>query len=215
MARSTKEGVGETSGQTAGSTFGRACFPKTGPAEETGFLRSVRNLCSAISPGPKPGRNLVLTCSPTPSFPGTFSVPMAAPSAPGILISPDPLHSFLDRPRRVPGGHSSRSCAAAHRHGAPAPIPLRDFFCKHRVFRSTRANARRCNGYRCTKRNGKPVFTNRHLSLQDRHFCDSMSARPSRAFTPRSSRYLNCPSNLIGHDHPNKPANGVGNNGTF
>jgi hypothetical protein len=40
---STKEGVGETSGQTAGS-----CFPKefalfeTGPAEETSFLRSVR-----------------------------------------------------------------------------------------------------------------------------------------------------------------------------
>jgi hypothetical protein len=34
---STKEGVGETSGQTAGS------FPiKAGPAEETGFLRSVR-----------------------------------------------------------------------------------------------------------------------------------------------------------------------------
>ena len=39
---STKEGVGETSGQTAGSTFGRVRFPKTGPAEETGFLRSVR-----------------------------------------------------------------------------------------------------------------------------------------------------------------------------
>jgi hypothetical protein len=88
-------------------------------------------------------------------------------------------------------------------------------FCKRRVFRSTRANARRCNGYRCTKRHGKPVFTNRHLSLQDRHFCDSMSACPPRAFTPRSSRYLNCPSNLIGHDQSNKPANGVGNNGTF
>src|SRR5665647_1133993 len=35
------------------------------------------------------------------------------------------------------------------------------------------------------------------------------------AFTFDSSRYLNCPSNLTGHDHPNKPANGVGNNGTF
>jgi hypothetical protein len=32
-----------------------------------------------------------------------------------------------------------------------------------------------------------------------------------RAFTSRSSRTLNCPSNLIGHDHPNnRPANGVG-----
>src|ERR1019366_6418765 len=35
------------------------------------------------------------------------------------------------------------------------------------------------------------------------------------AFTFDASRYLNCPSNRIGHDHPNKPANGVGNNGTF
>jgi hypothetical protein len=36
--------------------------------------------------------------------------------------------------------------------------------------------------------------------------------RPStrrRAFTTDSSRCLNCPSNLIGHDHPDKPANGV------
>jgi hypothetical protein len=37
----------------------------------------------------------------------------------------------------------------------------------------------------------------------------------ARAFTPDSSRCLNCSSNLIGHDDPNKPANGVGNNGTF
>jgi hypothetical protein len=32
--------------------------------------------------------------------------------------------------------------------------------------------------------------------------------RAGQAFTPDSSRCLNCPSNLIGHDHPNKPANG-------
>ncbi|WP_166294447.1 MULTISPECIES: hypothetical protein [unclassified Bradyrhizobium] len=31
----TKEGVGETSGQTAGSNFGEGNLPKTGPAEET------------------------------------------------------------------------------------------------------------------------------------------------------------------------------------
>jgi hypothetical protein len=42
---STKEGVGETSGQTAGSYFRRVrSSVKTGPAEETGFLRSVRIL---------------------------------------------------------------------------------------------------------------------------------------------------------------------------
>jgi hypothetical protein len=32
--------------------------------------------------------------------------------------------------------------------------------------------------------------------------------QPSRAFTSGSSRRLNCPSNLIGHGHPDKPANG-------
>jgi hypothetical protein len=42
---STKEGVGETSGQTAGSSFWGSLLPfKAGPAEETGFLRSVRIL---------------------------------------------------------------------------------------------------------------------------------------------------------------------------
>jgi hypothetical protein len=39
---STKEGVGETSGQTAGSTFRGVRSLRTGPAEETSFLRSVR-----------------------------------------------------------------------------------------------------------------------------------------------------------------------------
>jgi hypothetical protein len=40
---STKEGVGETSGQTAGSLFSKEfARSKVGPAEETGFLRSVR-----------------------------------------------------------------------------------------------------------------------------------------------------------------------------
>jgi hypothetical protein len=38
----TKEGVGETSGQTAGSYFWRVRSLKAGPAEETSFLRSVR-----------------------------------------------------------------------------------------------------------------------------------------------------------------------------
>ena len=37
-----------------------------------------------------------------------------------------------------------------------------------------------------------------------RHFCDFMFGGAMRTFTPRSSRTLNCPSNLIGHDHPNK-----------
>jgi hypothetical protein len=44
-ALSTKEGVGETSGQTAGSHFRKSSLLlKIGPAEETSFLRSVRIL---------------------------------------------------------------------------------------------------------------------------------------------------------------------------
>src|SRR6267142_3885073 len=39
-------------------------------------------------------------------------------------------------------------------------------------------------------------------------FCDFTIIRAASAFTPRSSRYLNYPSNFIGHGHPNKPANG-------
>lgn len=39
---STKEGVGETSGQTAGSHLEGVRSLLAGPAEETGFLRSVR-----------------------------------------------------------------------------------------------------------------------------------------------------------------------------
>jgi hypothetical protein len=35
----------------------------------------------------------------------------------------------------------------------------------------------------------------------------------ARAFTPHSFRCLNCPSNLIGQDHPDKPAGGVEING--
>jgi hypothetical protein len=46
-------------------------------------------------------------------------------------------------------------------------------------------------------------------------FLQFAAVRTENAFTPDSSRYLNCPSNLTGHDYPNKPANGVGNNGTL
>jgi hypothetical protein len=47
--RSTKEGVGETSGQTAGSQFRGVRSENIVPAEETGFLRSVRIAWSAVS----------------------------------------------------------------------------------------------------------------------------------------------------------------------
>jgi len=52
---STKEGVGETSGQTAGSYFPKSSlFSKTGPAEETSFLRSVRILAVRNFTGESP-----------------------------------------------------------------------------------------------------------------------------------------------------------------
>jgi hypothetical protein len=47
---STKEGVGETSGQTVGSPLREFALSEIDPAEETGFLRSVRVLRSAIPP---------------------------------------------------------------------------------------------------------------------------------------------------------------------
>jgi len=68
------------------------------------------------------------------------------------------------------------------------------------------------NGYRSAKPQGKPNFTIGNFSLCSRHFCDFALGGTMRAFTPRSSRTLNCPSNLMGHDHPNnRPENGVGN----
>ena len=57
------------------------------------------------------------------------------------------------------------------------------------------------NGYRSAKPQGKPNFTIGNFSLCRRHFCDSAFDGTMRAFTSRSSRTLNCPSNLIGHDH--------------
>jgi hypothetical protein len=66
-------------------------FSKTGPVEETSFLRSVRIDFSAVSLGPKPGRDLVLTCSPTPSF----HLPGACPA---FSFSGTPVCS--DRPRQ-------------------------------------------------------------------------------------------------------------------
>ena len=148
MARSTKEGVGETSGQTAGSYLEGVRSFKAGPAEETGFLRSVRNLCSAISPGPKPNvksgpdvfadalvprdaRSLGRSHSPEPRSlgrlrsPGTRLFPLPAHLAPGALISPIIVSlisaALIDRIRRgirVDARHALRP-------GVPRQLRLR------------------------------------------------------------------------------------------
>jgi hypothetical protein len=72
---STKEGVGETSGQTAGSEFRGVRFEKILPAEETSFLRSVRIPWSAVSPGRKPSVKSGPDVFADALVPGTSSFP--------------------------------------------------------------------------------------------------------------------------------------------
>jgi hypothetical protein len=66
----------------------------------------------------------------------------------------------------------------------------------------------RANGYRFAKWQGKPISASRPLSPWNKQFCDFAAGIAGQTFTFDSLRYLNCPSNFIGHDHPNKPANG-------
>jgi hypothetical protein len=70
---------------------------------------------------------------------------------------------------------------------------------------------RRCgDGYRFAKRQGKPNFVNPAVTQQNQRFCGFAAKPAENSFRFDSSRTLNCSSNLIGHDHPNKPANGSG-----
>jgi hypothetical protein len=64
------------------------------------------------------------------------------------------------------------------------------------------------NGYRFAKCHGKPNSANLRKPASERHFCDFAADGAGSVFTPGSLRTLNCPSNLIGHDDLNKPANG-------
>jgi hypothetical protein len=50
----------------------------------------------------------------------------------------------------------------------------------------------------------------RDKARSNKTFPVSPSRASVRAFTLHSSQSLNCPSNLIGHDRPHKPANGEG-----
>ena len=220
------------------SLFQRVCCFKIGPAEETGFLRSVRNICSAISPGQK----LSVKSGPDvfadalgprdASFPGT---PRSSRDA------LDPLGRYLfpwDAIVPAAGAIGARrldfpkSVSISGRHRLPPPC---DFLCArdrsprvlvsgepddgfqratatvrsrepparqdHPPAPNSQMTPRACdNGYRSTKRHGKPILTIASKHLRRSHFCDFAPARGVRAFTPRSSRYLNCLSNLIGHD---------------
>jgi hypothetical protein len=125
---STKEGVGETSGQTAGSFWGSMLPLKVDPAEETGFLRSVR-----IASGSQFHRSdgLVARGSIVKSGPDVFAdalVPNPVRASPA-LFSPERVLLF-------------RRCIRLSIRGRHLP-PL--------------GLARCGNGYRLAKRHGKPI----------------------------------------------------------
>ncbi|WP_375413183.1 hypothetical protein [uncultured Bradyrhizobium sp.] len=67
------------------------------------------------------------------------------------------------------------------------------------------ASRRCCNGYRFAKRQGKSNSANPAVIQQTRCFCEAAISAVQIPFRFDSSRCLNCSSNLIGHDHPNKP----------
>jgi hypothetical protein len=82
------------------------------------------------------------------------------------------------------------------------------------VLRSHAPASERGDGYRFAKRQGKPNSANPAVIQQNSGFCDFARRTPRVPFRFDSLRCLNCSSNLIGHDHPDKPANGDGDNGT-
>jgi len=64
------------------------------------------------------------------------------------------------------------------------------------------------DGYRFAKPHGKSNSANCAAIQQNSGFSRPLTGAAGPAFRFDSSRCLNCPSNLIGHDHRNKPANG-------
>ena len=169
---------------TAGSNFRPS---RIDTAEETVFLRSVRGV-------------RVPQFHPRPSGCGLRSGPDVFADAlvptrrgsprlfycPDIVDhGPDPRRRRSCAPFQQPAPRHPSSVAAAHSGKAPCG-----------------------NGYRCPKRHGKPNFAIARKCLRHSHFFDSCDGRPPCAFTARSSRYLNCPSNLLVHIRLNKPANG-------
>ena len=71
------------------------------------------------------------------------------------------------------------------------------------------------DGYRFATWQGKAIFADTKKVPINRGLSSITAPRKLEAFTTDSSRYLNCPSNLIRQDHPNRPASGLEDNGTF
>jgi hypothetical protein len=163
---STKEGVGETSGQTAGSLFGEFALLKTGPAEETSFLRSVRILRSAISQGPKPRLK---------SDPDVFADALVQCSVARSArhTNPEPPYSIVLICHGVTAG---AFCTSAHPHNVVSPTTGAAVVGMPRLHqslgsaigrrvapirrRTVDTEAFAANGYCFAKRHGKPNSQN-------------------------------------------------------
>jgi hypothetical protein len=154
---------------------------KTGPAEETGFLRSVRtsleirNFAGPHEPGLKSGPDVFADAL----VPRNTLVPWPAPRSSAPF--PSQLHF-----------RESADAEPAWRAGDVAAMVIVPP--NGRVNRTSPLAVASCAA----------VIS-----------AISPAAGAKRAFTPRSSRTLNCPSKLIGHGDPDKPANGVRDNRRF
>jgi hypothetical protein len=67
-----------------------------------------------------------------------------------------------------------------------------------------------CDGYRFATSKGKPIVAAAAKTEMKQDSSDFAAIARAVRFTARSSRYLNCHSNLSGHGGSNKPANGEG-----
>jgi hypothetical protein len=131
---STKEGVGETSGQTAGSSFWGVRSLKPVRQKKQVFFVRCGSLRSAISPGRKARLRSGPDVFADALVPFRCSLPV--PIAPGAALNPilqNPLMSVLISH----GLKAGVFCALASRHAFAA------------------------DGYRFTKRHGKPNSRNR------------------------------------------------------
>jgi hypothetical protein len=161
---------------------------ETGPAEETGFLRSVRisgpQFHRALTPAVKSGPDVFADALVPPATGVEHSSSGAERSV--LRIS----RHLIARSTAMRGADTARSALP------PVPAQPRDPIA--------------ANGYRLPKRQGKSNPPIGQKPPSNKGFCDLAAIGAATAFTFDSSRYLNCPSNFIGHGDPNKPANGVG-----
>jgi len=197
--RSTKEGVGETSGQTAGSNLGIGVRASRRSGRRNGFFFvRCRSLEVCNFTGRYSGRwDLILTCSPTPSF----------------------------QPQQAVAGVSNSQDTYSKTHFPKTDFPKTDFpktdFPKT-DFPKTDFPWTVCkpnpSGVRSRGDCGSPrglsfaMVTSFPRAPGDavvrlRDKVPVYRERAARAFTSRSSRSLNWPSSLVGHDRRLSRAN--------